>query len=142
MYYIFNLMNLKEWLEDYELSKLADDKNIDNKSKIIFILEIEYNHLEITQYNIIKSNEEMLKHLPDDEISKESREINIKFFNKNLKRMIEIKEKISLLTSSKHEICNKTLPSIQNNNINNNLINNKNEKNSNIKNDIIKEIEL
>jgi hypothetical protein len=56
--------------------------------------------------------------------------------------MIEIKEKISLLTNSKHEICNKTLPSIQNNNINNNLINNKNEKNSNIKNDIIKEIEL
>jgi hypothetical protein len=135
-------MNLKEWLEDYELSKLADDKSIDNKSKIIFILEIEYNHLEITQYNIIKSNEEMLKYLPDDEISKESREINIKFFNKNIKRMIEIKEKISLLTSSKHEICNKTLPSIQNNNINNNLINNKNEKNSNIKNDIIKEIEL
>jgi hypothetical protein len=135
-------MNLKEWLEDYELSKLADDKSIDNKSKILFILEIEYNHLEITQYNIIKSNEEMLKYLPDDEISKESREINIKFFNKNLKRMIEIKEKISLLTSSKHEICNKTLPSIQNNNINNNLINNKNEKNSNIKNDIIKEIEL
>ena len=135
-------MNLKEWLEDYELSKLADDKSIDNKSKIIFILEIEYNHLEITQYNIIKSNEEMLKYLPDDEISKESREINIKFFNKNLKRMIEIKEKISLLTSSKHEICNKTLPSIQNNSINNNLINNKNEKNSNIKNDIIKEIEL
>ena len=135
-------MNLKEWLEDYELSKLADDKSIDNKSKILFILEIEYNHLEITQNNIIKSNEEMLKYLPDDEISKESREINIKFFNKNLKRMIEIKEKISLLTSSKHEICNKTLPSIQNNNINNNLINNKNEKNSNIKNDIIKEIEL
>lgn len=135
-------MNLKEWLEDYELSKLADDKSIDNKSKILFILEIEYNHLEITQNNIIKSNEEMLKYLPDDEISKESREININFFNKNIKRMIEIKEKISLLTSSKHEICNKTLPSIQNNNINNNLINNKNEKNSNIKNDIIKEIEL
>ena len=134
-------MNLKEWLEDYELSKLADDKSIDNKSKIIFILEIEYNHLEITQNNIIKSNEEMLKYLPDDEISKESIEINIKFFNKNIKRMIEIKEKISLLTNSKHEICNKTLPSLQNNNKNNILIN-ENEKNSNIKNDIINEIEL
>ena len=134
-------MNLKEWLEDYELSKLADDKSIDNKSKIIFILEIEYNHLEITQNNIIKSNEEMLKYLPDDEISKESIEINIKFFNKNIKRMIEIKEKISLLTNSKHEICNKTLPSLQNNNKNNILINEK-EKNSNIKNDIINEIEL
>ena len=94
-------MNLKEWLEDYELSKLADDKSIDNKSKIIFILEIEYNHLEITQNNIIKSNEEMLKYLPDDEISKESREININFFNKNIKRMIEIKEKISLLTNNR-----------------------------------------
>ena len=138
MYYIFNLMNLKEWLEDYELSKLADDKNIDNKSKIIFILEIEYNHLETIQNNIIKSNEDMLKYLPNDEITKESIEININIFNKNIKRMIEIKEKMSLLTYSKHDICQKKLPSYP---IDMN-INIKEEKISNKENEIIKEIEL
>ena len=63
-------MNLKEYLEDEELSKFADDKSIDDKSKIIYILEIEYNHLETIQNNIIKSNEEMLKYLPNDEITK------------------------------------------------------------------------
>ena len=100
-------MNLKEYLEDEELSKFADDKSIDDKSKIIYILEIEYNHLETIQNNIIKSNEEMLKYLPNDEITKESIEININIFNKNIKRMIEIKEKMSLLTYSKHDICQK-----------------------------------
>jgi hypothetical protein len=131
-------MNLKEWLEDYELSKLADDKSIDNKSKILFILEIEYNHLETIQNNIIKSNEEMLKYLPNDEITKESIEININIFNKNIKRMIEIKEKMSLLTYSKHDICQKKLPSYP---IDMN-INIKEEKISNKENEIIKEIEL
>ena len=84
----------------------------DLKTKILIVLESEYKYLEISQNNIIYSNNEMKRLMPDDKDIIESISINEKFFKKNLERMIQIKKRISLLEGNNHYICKKALPSL------------------------------
>ncbi len=71
-----------------------ENKNKDSKSKIIKLLELEYDDLEKQLAALIYSNEEMLNIDASDLELIECRAVNIKFIEKNIKRLKEIKEEI------------------------------------------------
>lgn len=98
--------------DDKKLEELTLNTQLDSKTKILIVLESEYKYLEISQNNIIYSNNEMKRLMPDDKDIIESISINEKFFKKNLERMIQIKKRISLLEGNNHYICKKALPSL------------------------------
>lgn len=92
------------------IDDLVNDITMTPQAKIIRTLEAEYTFLELEQKNIIISNDEMLRLLPNDLDSIESRAINLQYFNKNLSRMKEIKNKISIIAGKNHYIYRKELP--------------------------------
>lgn len=93
-----------------EFNNLAHNTEIDSKTKILLVLEAEYNYLEQAQRNLIYSNKEMHSLLPNDDIVIESIEINTKIFNDNIMKMKKIKKKVNLLMGDNHYICKKKLP--------------------------------
>lgn len=98
--------------DDKKLEELTLNTQLDSKTKILIVLESEYKYLEISQNNIVYSNNEMKRLMPNDEDIIESISINEKFFNKNLERMRQIKKRISILEGNNHYICKKPLPSL------------------------------
>lgn len=102
-------MNNSHIIEE-EFNNLAHNTEIDSKTKILLVLEAEYNYLEQAQRNLIYSNKEMHSLLPNDDIVIESIEINTKIFNDNIMKMKKIKKKVNLLMGGGHYICKKKLP--------------------------------
>ena len=102
-------MNNSHIIEE-EFNNLAHNTEIDSKTKILLVLEAEYNYLEQAQRNLIYSNKEMHSLLPNDDIVIESIEINTKIFNDNIMKMKKIKKKVNLLMGDNHHICKKKLP--------------------------------
>lgn len=102
-------MNNSHIIEE-EFNNLAHNTEIDSKTKILLVLEAEYNYLEQAQRNLIYSNKEMHSLLPNDDIVIESIEINTKIFNDNIMKMKKIKKKVNLLMGDNHYICMKKLP--------------------------------
>ena len=101
-------MNNSHIIEE-EFNNLAHNTEIDSKTKILLVLEAEYNYLEQAQRNLIYSNKEMHSLLPNDDIVIESIEINTKIFNDNIMKMKKIKKKVNLLMGDNHYICKKKL---------------------------------
>lgn len=66
--------------------------------KVIEALEAEYILLETDQKNILYSNDEMLRLMPNDKDSIESRAINLEYCQRNIIKMKEIKSKLEALT--------------------------------------------
>ena len=89
-----NYKLLMEYQKDKEIDELVNNENLSLQEKIIINLERELNNLEIEQKNILYSNEEMLKLNPNDKLIIESREVNLNIYNKNEKRIKEIKQYI------------------------------------------------
>lgn len=104
-------------LIEEEFNNLAGNTELDSKTKILLVLEAEYNYLEQAQKNLIYSNKEMHTLLPDDEIVIESIEINTKIFNDNIIKMKTIKKKVNLLVGDEHYICKRKLPVLDKYNI-------------------------
>lgn len=92
------------------INDLVNETSMPPQTKIIRTLEAEYGFLEVEQKNIIISNDEMLRLLPNDLDAIESRAINLQCFNRNIKRMKEIKGKIEIIAGKSHYIYRKELP--------------------------------
>ena len=100
---------LLELKKEKELNDLIQNKNLSIQEKMIINLENEYIQLKLENSNILYSNEEMLRLYPNDKDVIESREINLDIYNKNEKRIIEIKQKIddlklNLREENEHQI--------------------------------------
>jgi len=90
---------------DYDFNKIAMDKNINDKDKIIIILISELDYILNSLKKIIYSNNEMKKYLNKDELYDYMKD-NILIFKKNLIRIKEIKNKIKLLNNDMNNIEN------------------------------------
>ncbi len=98
-----NYKLLMEYQKDKEIDELVNNENLSLQEKIIINLKRELNDLEIEQKNILYSNEEMLKLNPNDKLIIESREVNLNIYNKNEKRIKEIKQYIKDLSKNENE---------------------------------------
>ena len=94
---------LLELKKEKQLNDLIQNKNLSIQEKMIINLENEYIQLKLENSNILYSNEEMLRLYPNDKDVIESREINLDIYNKNEKRIIEIKQKIDDLKLNQRE---------------------------------------
>ena len=94
---------LLELKKEKQLNDLIQNKNLSIQEKMIINLENEYIQLKLENSNILYSNEEMLRLYPNDKDAIESREINLDIYNKNEKRIIEIKQKIDDLKLNQRE---------------------------------------
>lgn len=88
-----NLSNIENQNQILHLKRIEESLH---KEKEAF--EAEYIILETDQKNILYSNEEMLRLMPNDTDSIESRALNLKCYNRNLIRMKEIKARIETTT--------------------------------------------
>lgn len=93
---------------DENINTFVQDKTMDSKEKIIKVLELEYDYLEKQQMAIFYSNEEMLKFDPNDSDLIEARAENMKFIDKNIKRMKQIQKELLSLDKD-HYIMGKNL---------------------------------
>ena len=98
-----NYKLIMEYQKDKEIDELVNNENLSLQEKIIINLKRELNDLEIEQKNILYSNEEMLKLNPNDKLIIESREVNLNIYNKNEKRIKEIKQYIKDLSKNENE---------------------------------------
>ena len=98
-----NYKLLMEYQKDKEIDELVNNENLSLQEKIIINLKRELNDLVIEQKNILYSNEEMLKLNPNDKLIIESREVNLNIYNKNEKRIKEIKQYIKDLSKNENE---------------------------------------
>jgi hypothetical protein len=73
--------------------EFMNDKDYEDKEKIIKMLEIEYDLLEKQQSALFYSNEELANY-DDDYDAIESRAENMKYINKNITRMEQIKQNL------------------------------------------------
>jgi len=134
-----NYENYKEHIKEQRNNKIELlDNNLDSKQKIIKLLELEYEDLEKQQSILIYSNDQMLNFDPNDIEVIECRAENLKFIQKNIERMKEIKKEIVDLDKN-HPYVNKDVYNIEkfNDEINTNI--RPVETNDEI---IIKELEL
>ena len=143
-----NYKLLMEYQKDKEIDELVNNENLSLQEKIIINLKRELNDLEIEQKNILYSNEEMLKLNPNDKLIIESREVNLNIYNKNEKRIKEIKQYIKDLSKNENENENKNKKEDANDNGKKDKINDEykiksegnNKKDEN--EEILKELEL
>ena len=143
-----NYKLLMEYQKDKEIDELVNNENLSLQEKIVINLKRELNDLEIEQKNILYSNEEMLKLNPNDKLIIESREVNLNIYNKNEKRIKEIKQYIKDLSKNENENENKNKKEDANDNGKKDKINDEykiksegnNKKDEN--EEILKELEL
>ena len=117
-----------ELRKEQMIKEIVENKNFSIQEKLIIAFERELNQLKLEQKNLIYSNEQMLKLLPDDKLSIESREINLLIYQNNQKKIKELESKITNLKMNL-EIENNTKKEEEKNKTNNN-------------NEFVKEIEL
>ena len=143
-----NYKLLMDYQKDKEIDELVHNENLSLQEKIIINLERELSNLEIEQKNILYSNEEMLKLNPNDKLIIESREVNLNIYNKNAKRIKEIKQYIKDLSKNENENENKSIKENINDdgkkdNINDeNKIKSEGDNKKNEKEEILEELEL
>jgi hypothetical protein len=93
-----NIDNIEDIEDDIYLKsketihEFMNDKDYEDKEKIIKILEIEYDLLEKQQSALFYSNEELANY--DDYDAIESRAENMKYIHKNITRMKQIKQNL------------------------------------------------
>ena len=128
---------IKKTNEDRQrmIDDFINDDSLNSKQKIITVLEMEYNYLEMQQKALFYSNEEMLNCDINDTDVIESRAINMTFMEKNNKRMKEIKQELLNLDGDTNHIYRKDLFSYVN-------VSDYSEDKRNINQDIIQEIDL
>ena len=102
-----NYKLLMEYQKNKEIDELVNNESLSLQEKILINLERELSNLEIEQKNILYSNEEMLKLNPNDKLIIESREVNLNIYNKNEKRIKEIKQYIKDLSKNENQNQNK-----------------------------------
>ena len=143
-----NYKLLMDYQKYKEIDELVHNENLSLQEKIIINLERELSNLETEQKNILYSNEEMLKLNPNDKLIIESREVNLNIYNKNEKRIKEIKQYIKDLSKNENENENKNKKEIINDdgkkdNINDeNKIKSEGDNKKNEKEEILEELEL
>jgi hypothetical protein len=91
------------------IEDFVNDQRFDPKEKTIKILEVEYAYLEKQQQALFYSNEEMFKYGPNDVEMIECRAENLKFIEKNYKRMKEIKNDLLKLDGEENYIVKKNI---------------------------------
>ena len=142
--YFDNLETYEESIRQKRLKlfdSMPEKKSSDSKVKILKILELEYEDLDKQQKALIYSNEEMLNSDPNDIDIIEYRAENMKFIQKNIIRMKEIKDEILNLDKN-HQIKEKAVLEINDfDKLNLKNIEDINGRKS-IEYDIVKEIEL
>ena len=143
-----NYKLLMEYQKDKEIDELVNNESLSLQEKILINLERELSNLEIEQKNILYSNEEMLKLNPNDKLIIESREVNLNIYNKNEKRIKEIKQYIKDLSKNENQNRNKNKKGDVNDDGKNYKINDENKIKSECNNkkdeneEILKELEL
>ena len=143
-----NYKLLMEYQKDKEIDELVNNESLSLQEKILINLERELSNLEIEQKNILYSNEEMLKLNPNDKLIIESREVNLNIYNKNEKRIKEIKQYIKDLSKNENKNQNKNKKDDVNDDGKNYKINDENKIKSECNNkkdeneEILKELEL
>ena len=143
-----NYKLLMEYQKDKEIDELVNNESLSLQEKILINLERELSNLEIEQKNILYSNEEMLKLNPNDKLIIESREVNLNIYNKNEKRIKEIKQYIKDLSKNENQNKNKNKKDDVNDDGKNYKINDENKIKSECNNnkdeneEILKELEL
>ena len=143
-----NYKLLMEYQKDKEIEELVNNESLSLQQKILINLERELTNLEIEQKNILYSNEEMLKLNPNDKLIIESREVNLNIYNKNEKRIKEIKQYIKDLSKNENQNQNKNKKDDVNDDGKNYKINDENKIKSECNNnkdeneEILKELEL